>query len=392
MSSLRINADRLLSDLTHLSQIGAGQDGALWRIAGTKADWAGRDWLDKTMRVEGLHTYYDETGNVFSRRKNTSGPWLLIGSHADTVPAGGHLDGAYGVIAAMEVLRTLHEEGHPLADHVESVAWFDEEGVRPESDGGLVGSTALAGSAHAADLVGYLEIHIEQGRRMEKAGLNLAPVTGIVGVRRYQVSVSGQENHAGTTMWVDRQDAGRVAARIVAELKSIILAVDPKGIGNAGVISFGPGAANVVPGTASAELEVRASSETALDDIESDLDAALARIAAEESCTAELVRISAKPAAHFDQRVLSAVHEACLEKGRTDQLLSYAGHDASVISTRLPTAMLFVPSTGGFSHSNKEHTPDEQLVLGAQALLDAVLKVAPMLLEQEVGSPVALAA
>ncbi|MFI5727825.1 M20/M25/M40 family metallo-hydrolase [Streptomyces cyaneofuscatus] len=392
MSSLRINADRLLSDLTHLSQIGAGQDGALWRIAGTKADWAGRDWLDKTMRVEGLHTYYDETGNVFSRRKNTSGPWLLIGSHADTVPAGGHLDGAYGVIAAMEVLRTLHEEGHPLADHVESVAWFDEEGVRPESAGGLVGSTALAGSAHAADLVGYLEIHIEQGRRMEKAGLNLAPVTGIVGVRRYQVSVSGQENHAGTTMWVDRQDAGRVAARIVAELKGIILAVDPKGIGNAGVISFGPGAANVVPGTASAELEVRASSETALDDIESDLDAALARIAVEESCTAELVRISAKPAAHFDQRVLNAVHETCREKGRTDQLLSYAGHDASVISTRLPTAMMFVPSTGGFSHSNKEHTPDEQLVLGAQALLDAVLKVAPMLLGQEIGCPVALAA
>ncbi|MBT2401780.1 M20/M25/M40 family metallo-hydrolase [Streptomyces sp. ISL-100] len=389
--SLHINAARLLSDLTHLSQIGAGQDGALWRIAGTKADWAGRDWLDKTMRVEGLHTYYDQTGNVFSRRKNTSGPWLLIGSHADTVPAGGHLDGAYGVIAAMEVLRTLHEQNHPLADHVESVAWFDEEGVRPESAGGLVGSTALANSAHAHDLVGYLEIHIEQGLRMEKAGLDLAPVTGIVGVRRYQVSVSGQENHAGTTMWADRQDAGRVAARIVAELKNIILATDPMGIGNAGVISFGPGAANVVPGTASTELEIRASSDTALDDIEAELDQTLSRIAAEENCAAELARISAKPAAHFDKRVLDAVDETCREKGRTDQLLSYAGHDASVISTRLPTAMMFVPSTGGFSHSNKEHTPDEQLVLGTQALLESVLKVAPMLLEYP-SSSVALAA
>lgn len=389
--SLRINAARLLSDLTHLSQIGAGQDGALWRIAGTKADRAGRDWLDKTMRVEGLHTYYDETGNVFSRRKNTSGPWLLLGSHADTVPAGGRLDGAYGVIAAMEVLRTLHEQGHPLADHVETVAWFDEEGVRPESAGGLVGSTALANSAHADHLVGYLEIHIEQGRRMEKGGLDLAPVTGIVGVRRYRVAVSGQENHAGTTMWSDRQDAGRVAARIVAELKDIILAVDPKGIGNAGIISFGPGAANVVPGTASAELEIRASSDTALDDIEDKLNDTLSRTAAEENCTAELIRISAKPAAHFDKRVLDIVDETCREQGRTDQLLSYAGHDASVISTRLPTAMMFVPSTGGFSHSNKEHTPDEQLVLGTQALLESVLKAAPVLLTQP-GSPVALAA
>ncbi|WP_432084953.1 M20/M25/M40 family metallo-hydrolase [Streptomyces sp. bgisy095] len=388
---LRINAARLLSDLTHLSQIGAGQDGALWRVAGTKADWAGRDWLDKTMRVEGLHTRYDETGNVFSRREDTTGPWLLIGSHADTVPAGGHLDGAYGVIAAMEVLRTLHEADHPLADHVETVAWFDEEGVRPESAGGLVGSTALAGSAHVDDLVGYLEIHVEQGRRMEEGGLDLAPVTGIVGVRRYRVAVSGQENHAGTTMWADRQDAGRVAARVVAGLKDVILAVDPKGIGNAGVIGFGPGAANVVPGTASAELEVRASSDTALDDIETALEADLSRIAAEENCAAELVRVSAKPAAHFDERVLGVVDEACRGRGRTDHLLSYAGHDASVISTRLPTAMMFVPSTGGFSHSHKEHTPDGQLVLGAQALLDAVLKAAPMLLARP-GSSVALAA
>ncbi|MDI9886521.1 M20/M25/M40 family metallo-hydrolase [Streptomyces sp. HNM0645] len=387
----RINADRLLSDLTHLSQIGAGPDGALWRVAGTKADRAGRDWLDKTMRVEGLHTYYDDIGNVFSRRENTSGPWLLIGSHADTVPAGGHLDGAYGVIAAMEVLRTLHETGHPMADHVETVAWFDEEGVGPQSAGGLVGSTALAGSAHADDLVGYLEIHVEQGRRMEDAGLDLAPVTGIVGVRRYQASVSGQDNHAGTTMWADRQDAGRVAARIVAALKDIILGIDPKGIGNAGVIHFGPGAANVVPGTAGAELEIRASSDSALDDIEADLHQTVSRIATEENCAATLTRISAKPAAHFDKLLLDIVEETCRANGRTDRLLSYAGHDASVLSTRLPTAMMFVPSTGGFSHSNKEHTPDEQLVLGTQALLESVLKMAPILLEQP-KSPVALAA
>ncbi|MGW1167357.1 M20/M25/M40 family metallo-hydrolase [Streptomyces sp. NPDC002550] len=166
----QINSRRLLKDINRLAQIGAGADGAIYRIAGNDADMAARDWIDKTMRVTGLHSYYDSVGNVFSRRLNTSGPWLLIGSHSDTVPAAGHLDGAYGVIAAMEVLRTLHEHDHPMADHVETVAWFDEEGVMEGSKGGLTGSTALTRDPHADDLFAYVELHVEQGPRMEGPG------------------------------------------------------------------------------------------------------------------------------------------------------------------------------------------------------------------------------
>ncbi|WP_327297964.1 MULTISPECIES: M20/M25/M40 family metallo-hydrolase [unclassified Streptomyces] len=376
-----INAQRLLTDLTHLSQIGAGPDGSIHRIAGNKADWAGRDWIDKTMRVSGLHSYYDDTGNVFARRKATGGPWLLIGSHADTVPGGGHLDGAYGVIAAMEVLRTLHETGHPMADHVETVAWFDEEGVTPESNGGLVGSTALTRDPHADELVGYLELHVEQGPRMEASGLELSPVTGIVGVRRYTLTVRGQENHAGTTPFHLRADAGRVASRMAAALRDICTEADPFSIGNAGVIEFGPGAANVVPGTARTEIEIRAGEDATLDIIEAELRDRLAQVAVEESCTAVLDRTSAKPAARFDKRLVDTVDDVCRSRTEASEpLLSYAGHDASVISTRLPTAMLFVPSTGGFSHSNREHTPDNQLVLGTQALLDAVVRTSALLL------------
>ncbi|MEV4917388.1 M20/M25/M40 family metallo-hydrolase [Streptomyces tirandamycinicus] len=379
----RINDRRLLTDINRLAQIGAGADGSIYRIAGNDADMAARDWIDKTMRVTGLHAYYDAVGNVFSRRLSTSGPWLLIGSHSDTVPAAGHLDGAYGVIAAMEVLRTLHEHDHPMANHVETVAWFDEEGVMEGSKGGLTGSTALTRDPHADDLFAYLELHVEQGPRMERAGLDLSPVTGIVGVRRYTVSATGQANHAGTTPFELRQDAGRVVTRAAAELRRICQKADPASIGNAGVISFQPAAANVVPGAASVKLEVRAGTEQALDAIEGSLRDFVAEVAAEEGCDAEVDRTSAKPAAVFDERVYGMVEEVCRRHtGACEPLLSYAGHDASVISTRLPTAMLFVPSTGGYSHSNREHTADEHLLLGAQALLDTVVRVGEDMLPQ----------
>ncbi|MBB1254463.1 M20/M25/M40 family metallo-hydrolase [Streptomyces sp. OF3] len=376
-----INSERLLKDLNRLAQIGAGADRAIHRIAGNDADMAARDWIDKTMRVSGLHSYYDAVDNVFSRRLDTSGPWLLIGSHSDTVPAAGHLDGAYGVVAAMEVLRTLHEHDHPMADHVETVAWFDEEGVMEGSKGGLTGSTAFTRDPHADDLFAYIELHVEQGPRMERDGLDLAPVTGIVGVRRYDVAVRGQANHAGTTPFELRQDAGRVAARVATELRRICQDIDPASVGNAGVISFDPAAANVVPGAARVELEVRAGTDQALDRIEQSLSDFLLLAADEEECAAELNRTSAKPAAVFDKRVYGVVEEVCRERtDRCEPLLSYAGHDASVISTRLPTAMLFVPSTGGFSHSNREHTSDEHLILGTQALLDAVIRTGETLL------------
>lgn len=393
MTMPSINAERLLTDLKYLGQIGAGADGSIYRVAGSAADLAGRDWIDKTMRVSGLHTYRDDTGNVFSRQQDSEGPWLLIGSHADTVPGGGYLDGAYGVIAAMEVLRTLHEAGHPAAAHLETVAFWDEEGVTPQSNGGLVGSTALSNHPHIAELLGYLELHVEQGPRMERAGLELSAVTGIVGVRRYVVEVDGQENHAGTTPFNLRADAGRVATRFGSQLRDICQGVDAASIGNVGSIALEPNAPNVVPGSAKVQVEIRAGAEKSLDGIEEQLRETLQQIAVEENCTAELRTTSAKPVADFDSRLVDTVEEVCLHRSdKAERMLSYAGHDASVMSGQVPTAMIFVPSTGGYSHSNLEHTPDDQLVLGTQALLESVVAVAALMLKQDVGDEHSLAA
>ncbi|RAG84060.1 Zn-dependent hydrolase [Streptacidiphilus pinicola] len=374
--SLNISAERLLADLTHLAQIGSGADGGIHRVAGSAADFAARDWLDKTLRCAGLDSHRDPVGNVFGRVPGSSGPWLLMGSHADTVPGGGRLDGAYGVIAAIEVLRTLHEAGHPAAEQIEVVAFWDEEGVTAGSGGGLVGSSALCRHPHVEELSGYLELHIEQGPRMDSQGIELAAVTGIVGVRRYEVTVQGEENHAGTTPFSARSDAGRVASRTAAALQGICQRINGSVIGNVGAVSFGPGAPNVVPGSARLEAEIRAGSDEILDRVDRRLREVLARIASEEGCTATLTETSAKPAAHFDADLVDLVDAVCRRRSvRTERMVSYAGHDASVLSTRVPTAMLFVPSTGGFSHSAREDTPDHLLVLGAQALLDSALAV-----------------
>lgn len=362
-------------------------------MAGSAADLAGRDWIDKTMRVAGLDTWRDDIGNVFSRRAASEGPWLLIGSHADTVPGGGRLDGAYGVIAAMEVLRTLHEANHSAADYLETVAFYDEEGVTLQSNGGLVGSTALSHNPHVTELLGYLELHVEQGPRMERAQLDLSAVTGIVGVRRYMIGIEGQENHAGTTPFELRADAGRVATRFGALVRDVCQQVDPASIGNVGSIVLEPNAPNVVPGAATVQVEVRAGTEKALDAIEELLAEELRLIAGEEQCTAELRTTSAKPVADFDTRLVDAVEQVCVRNSeRFQRMLSYAGHDASVMSTKVPTAMIFVPSTGGYSHSNLEHTPDEQLVLGTQALLESVVAVVNLMLATDVSERHALAA
>jgi beta-ureidopropionase / N-carbamoyl-L-amino-acid hydrolase len=180
--NISISPERLLGDLAELARIGGRPDGGVDRVAGSEADLEARLWLQERMRAAGLEARTDEVMNVFGRVPDSRGPWLLLGSHTDTVPAGGRLDGAYGVVAALEVLRALHEAGHEAAAAVEVVSFFDEEGAL--AGGGLRGSRFLAGSAHARELRGYLELHIEQGPRLEAAGLELAAVEGIVGIDR----------------------------------------------------------------------------------------------------------------------------------------------------------------------------------------------------------------
>ncbi len=372
----RISAERLLEDLATLATFGARPDGGVDRVAGSTADLAARAWLTRRIEEAGLHAWRDETGNVFGRTRTSEGPWLLSGSHSDTVPAGGRLDGAYGVIAALEVLRTLHEAGHPAAERLEVVSFWDEEGASPASPGGLAGSTALCGGDHIRDIDAYLELHIEQGPRMEAAGLDLAMVEGIVGVDRHRLEVTGVTNHAGTTPMADRADAGRTASKISARTHEVALGADPTMVANVGCLEFLPGSPNVIPGRASLVVEFRACETASLEAAAAGLRALAFQTASEEGCSVTMERISRKPVIRFDPEMCETIERSCRGTGRPmDRMMSYAGHDASVMGLNVPTGMVFVPSTGGISHAPEESTPPHQLVLGCEALHRTIVEV-----------------
>lgn len=401
-----INGERLLADLRALAAIGGLPDGGVDRLAWSDHDLAGRRWFAERMGEAGVEARVDAALNVFGHMPGTTGPWLLTGSHLDSVPNGGRLDGAYGAVAALEVLRTLAESGDPLAQEVEIVGFADEEGVRFEV--GLIGSLALVGEwdierlrdgldwqgvairqvlatagrdldrmleaqQHLPSIKGFVELHIEQGPRMEADGIDLAVVNGIVGVHRQRIEIQGTQNHAGTTPFRLRQDAGRAASRAAAELRDLVQGVDTEAVANVGSMLFHPGGVNVIPGRAQFTLEVRHLDERVLGEAVWAFTTRLERICAEEGCRVEVELLSSVPPAPMDVVVTEALAQACTEMGRRPATLSSgAGHDAAVLSRHVPSGMLFVPSVGGVSHSPRETTSDEHLVLGAQALLRGV--------------------
>jgi len=405
-----VNGERLLADLRTLAAIGGRPDGGVDRLAWSEHDLAGRRWFAERMGEAGIEARVDAALNVFGHVPGAMGPWVLTGSHLDSVPNGGRLDGAYGAVAALEVLRTLAESGDALAEQLEIVGFADEEGVRFES--GLIGSLALTGDLdierlrdgldwqgvpirqvlatagrdldrmleakqHRDSIKAFVELHIEQGPRMEADGIDLAVVTGIVGVHRQRIEIQGTQNHAGTTPFRLRHDAGRAAARAVAELRDLVQGVDPEAVANIGSMRFHPGGVNVIPGRAQFTLEVRHLDERVMGEAVRAFATRLERICAEEGCRVDVELLSSVPPAPMDATVTDALGQAGAELGRRPAMLSSgAGHDAAVLSRHVPTGMLFVRSVGGLSHSPREATSDEHLVLGARALLRGIRAVA----------------
>lgn len=404
-----VRGERLLQDLGDLSAIGGRADGGLDRLAWSEADLEGRRWFAQRLRDTGLEVRTDEALNVFGHLPGASGPFLLTGSHLDSVPSGGPLDGAYGAVAALEVLRALVESRDPIAAQVEVVGFADEEGVRFET--GLIGSKALCGeldinslrgrgdwtgvpipqvlkiagvdinrmndaARHLPQIDRFLELHIEQGPRMEATRTDLAVVTGIVGVHRQQVRINGVQNHAGTTPLTMRQDAGRAAARFAADLKGLVEGIDYDAVANVGMMRFEPGAVNVVPGLAEFTVEIRHLEAGVLNRIVGRVEDRLAEICGEESCRFETRLLSDVPGAAMDPGIMATLEAVCRQLDRPHRKLwSGAGHDAQVLARRVPTGMLFVPSRKGVSHAPGEYTDDPHLVLGARALLAGVRAV-----------------
>ncbi|HET9060514.1 MAG TPA: Zn-dependent hydrolase [Acidimicrobiales bacterium] len=407
LAALRIDGERLLGRLRELARIGAIPGGGCARLALTDEDKAGRDLVVMWMRDAGLDVSIDGIGNVVATRKGReAGPAVMCGSHIDTVATGGAYDGNLGVLAGLEVLETLNDAGvttrRPMA-----VAFFtDEEGARFAPD--MLGSLVYAGGMGveaAHDIVGidgarlrdelerigylgptpcpglvpyaYVELHIEQGPVLDRAGEVIGAVTGIQGISWQELTFEGQANHAGTTPMSYRHDAGYTAAATAAYVREMVSDIGPPQVGTVGRFSLHPDLVNVVAARATMTVDLRNTDEEALQGAERRLAAYVEQVARSEGVNVQRRRLARFEPVEFDPRIISLVESTAASFGyEARRLPAGAGHDAQMLARVCPAGMVFVPSVRGISHNPAEHTDPEHLVAGANILLQTLLRLA----------------
>jgi beta-ureidopropionase / N-carbamoyl-L-amino-acid hydrolase len=404
-----VDGTRLLASLRDLATHGQRPDGGVAREALSEAELAARRWLVSSLQGPHYGWYIDDAANLMVRRAGQQSlPPVMTGSHIDTQPIGGWLDGAYGVMAGLEVLRALDDAGIRTLRPIDVVAWTNEEGCRFSP--GTMGSSAFAASrrlngflevrdatgqsfAEARDAArqctpqadamplgypvrAYIEAHIEQGPVLQDGGHTLGIVTGIQGVRWFEVIVKGMSAHAGTTPLGVRQDALLSAARLVAELSATAAAAeDPDLRWTVGRFQAMPGSVNTVAEQVAFTVDMRHPDDRVLDRLEARLTAAVNDRPG--PCTGRLRTLMRRQPTHFDADVLRVVEHAARLTGTPHRrLVSGAFHDAMHLSDVCPAAMLFVPSVGGVSHHPAEDTPAADLVAGARALAGALTSLA----------------
>ena len=398
----RINPERLLADLRHLRSIGAQGRGVV-RPAFSAADMEARRWLKSRYEEAGLEAAIDGVGNVLGRSR-LPGKALLVGSHSDTQPTGGWLDGALGVIYGLELVRALAADGATRALPLDAVSFQDEEsrfvgclGSRSltgaltlEIEQGAVDSNGVkladalrdAGLAGAPRMrlareryAGFVEAHIEQGPDLEDTARKIGVVSGIVGLRGIRFVFRGQQNHAGTTMMARRRDA----ATALYELAHRINQEFPRVAGERTVWTMGrlrvePNATSIVPGYADLDLQFRDAAEAPLDAFEAIVARLVADMNARGGVAIEAIPSRAPiPPTRMDANLQGHLEKAAERHapGKWQRMPSGAFHDAGIISACLPSAMLFIPSIGGISHDFAEDSRDEDIALGCQVLADA---------------------
>lgn len=394
---IRIDGAALLADLRETARIGATADGGICRLTLTPEDAEVRAWLSRAVTNLGGAVERDAIGNMFALFPGTDDSLAPIGfgSHLDTQPTGGRFDGILGVLSGLAALRGLKAAGvqtrHPLC----LVNWTNEEGARFAPT--MLGSGVHAGiydlsemravtdpagvtlgaaleavraagplAPGAIRLAAWLELHIEQGPVLERRGLRAAAVTGVQGLRWYELRVTGRAAHAGTTPREDRRDAFLTAARLALQIEA--MAAVEGGLATFGEISIPSASRNVVPGEVRLSVDLRHVARDGLDRMESAMrdivgDAVLTPVFGNQPVT-------------FDPEVISAVRGALADEGLPEfSIISGAGHDAVNLAPIAPTGMIFVPSRDGLSHNPAEFTSDEDCVLGAQLLLNALLRM-----------------
>ncbi|BBK36937.1 Zn-dependent hydrolase [Allostella sp. ATCC 35155] len=402
----RIDGARLIADLKRMAEFGRYKTG-VHRPMLSQPDIASRHWLAERMQEAGLEAVIDGVGNVIGRRPG-DGPRLLVGSHSDTQPRGGWLDGVMGVIYGLELARAFRDDS-ALADvGIDVASWADEEGnflsflgsrsfvgeldeaeiagARGRDDGatlpealarcGLAGRPRLA--IEPGRYAGYLEAHIEQGGYLESEGLRIGVVTSIVGIRAYRVAFTGTQNHAGTTPMPIRRDAGVALVRFCNRIYERFAELSgPRTVWTVGKIELQPGAPSIIPGRAEMMLQFRDADAAVLDRFEAAVHALAAEMNAAGPCPVELERTSDTAPTIMDagfQKALADAAEAELPGGWM-RMPSGAGHDAQILAHKLPAGMLFIPSIGGVSHHYSEDTAEADIVLGCQVFADAAARI-----------------
>ena len=409
-TQLRINGERLWSSLMELAKLGATEKGGVCRIALTDLDRQGRDLFTRWAREAGCEVRVDRIGNIFARRagRDNTRPPVVTGSHIDTQPTGGKFDGNYGVLAGLEVIRSLNDAKVVTEAPLEIAVWTNEEGSRfvpvmmgsgvfadaftlehalaqRDNDGISVAealaSIGYAGSAPAsaaASPVGaYFEAHIEQGPVLEANERVIGVVEGALGQRWYDVVVQGMEAHAGPTPMELRKDALLAASELVIEVNRIALAHAPHARGTVGWIDNYPNSRNVIPGRVKLSVDLRAADDVVLSAMDAELKEAVQRIAAKGKVEATLEQVVYFPPQPFTPTLVSAIREAAQAQGMTwMNVISGAGHDAVYLARVCPTAMIFVPCLDGISHNEIEDAQPDHLEAGCNVLLQAMLQSA----------------
>jgi allantoate deiminase len=388
----------LAADLEEAARIGADAEGGVSRFAWTPELAQANDWLVARLEELGLSAEIDAAGNVIGRWEVGAGPAVLTGSHLDTVPSGGRFDGALGVLAALEAVRILQQEGVEPRRPLWVVSFNDEEGARFRT--GMLGSRVFVGEiegddwrrrgvadamadagfdfdrladARAVDQINaYVELHIEQGPVLERAGVEVGIVTGIVGLLGFHVRFVGEANHAGTTPMALRRDALAGTARVVLALREEARARDDM-TANVGMCTVAPGGFNIIPGEVEFSIDVRSPTPEGFAAVEKFVRETVARIAEEEDLRLELQETHRLDPVPLDSGLQDVLERAAGAEGATHMPLpSGAGHDAMILGRHVRAAMLFVPSRGGISHSPDEYTPPAQCELGARVLARAL--------------------
>lgn len=407
---LKVNATRLLTNLESLAQIGETADGGVSRPAFSKNDVAGRAWFKRRVDATGLAFRSDGTGNlsaILPSATNPLAPTLLFGSHLDSVPDGGRFDGSLGVLCALEALQTIQEAHLALPYHLEAISFTDEEGAFLGTFGsramvgdldeqdlengrltatqfeaglqrlGLTRSGLLSARRQPDSLAGFIEVHIEQGTRLEQAGVDIGVVTAIVGIRSFWLRFIGQAAHAGTMPMLQRADALWGAAEFIRQAREMVVARFSPGVMNCGRIQVSPGSFNIVPGEARLALEFRHSTVAQLDEMQAALLDLAAEIAGALHLQCDAEPLASSSPAQMDGRMMQMVEKAAERLGlKHTRLPSLAGHDARSLSQITPAALIFVPSVAGVSHNPSELTHNEDVVNGANVLLHTLLALA----------------